>query len=316
MQRLDRILAVIDPTVEIQDGVAKAARLARASGAALELFVCDFDPALSGEPFFDTDTLRRLRENSSPSGAPTWRSWRANCASAASRSRRTCTGTIRCTPASCAGSGSSRPTSSSRTRTTTRSLRRTLFSNTDWTLIRKCPVPLLLAKPRLGCAAPHPRGARSGPSRRQARGARQRHPRHGPVAGAGPAWLRRGRPRFLPGRAARGDDRHGRHAAGARTRWGRKSSTPNASGSRRPCSDWRPRTAWIRKRCTSCGAARSNCCRATRRRSATDFVVMGAVSRTRLQEIFIGSTAERVLDRLPCDVLVVKPGDFGERLPF
>ena len=50
--------------------------------------------------------------------------------------------------------------------------------------------------------------------------------------------------------------------------------------------------------------------------AGVDFVVMGAVSRTRLQEIFIGSTAERVLDRLPCDVLVVKPGDFGERLPF
>jgi universal stress protein E len=43
---------------------------------------------------------------------------------------------------------------------------------------------------------------------------------------------------------------------------------------------------------------------------------MGAISRTRLQEVFIGSTAERVLDRLPCDVLVVKPGDFAERLPY
>ena len=62
MQRLDRILAVIDPTVEVQVGAAKAARLARLSGAALELFACDFDPALTGQPFFDTDQLRRLRE--------------------------------------------------------------------------------------------------------------------------------------------------------------------------------------------------------------------------------------------------------------
>jgi universal stress protein E len=45
-------------------------------------------------------------------------------------------------------------------------------------------------------------------------------------------------------------------------------------------------------------------------------VVMGAVSRSRLQEVFLGSTAERVLDRLGCDVLVVKPGDFTEKLPF
>ncbi|MCU0940788.1 MAG: universal stress protein [Burkholderiaceae bacterium] len=45
-------------------------------------------------------------------------------------------------------------------------------------------------------------------------------------------------------------------------------------------------------------------------------VVMGAVSRSRLQEVFVGSTAERVLDRIGCDVLVVKPADFTEKLPF
>jgi universal stress protein E len=37
-----------------------------------------------------------------------------------------------------------------------------------------------------------------------------------------------------------------------------------------------------------------------------DIVVMGAVSRNRLQNLFIGNTAERVLDRMPCDLLVVK----------
>jgi universal stress protein E len=36
-------------------------------------------------------------------------------------------------------------------------------------------------------------------------------------------------------------------------------------------------------------------------------VVMGAVSRSRLKRIFIGSTAEHVLDSLHCDLLVVKP---------
>ena len=45
-------------------------------------------------------------------------------------------------------------------------------------------------------------------------------------------------------------------------------------------------------------------------------LVMGAISRSRLQEIFIGSTAERVLDRLPCDVLVLRSADFREKLPF
>jgi nucleotide-binding universal stress UspA family protein len=35
-----------------------------------------------------------------------------------------------------------------------------------------------------------------------------------------------------------------------------------------------------------------------------------------LRQFFIGSTAERVLDHLPCDVLVVKAADFRENLPF
>jgi universal stress protein E len=36
-------------------------------------------------------------------------------------------------------------------------------------------------------------------------------------------------------------------------------------------------------------------------------VVMGATSRSGLKRIFIGHTAERVLDALMCDILVVKP---------
>lgn len=46
-----------------------------------------------------------------------------------------------------------------------------------------------------------------------------------------------------------------------------------------------------------------------------DVVVMGAISRG-LGQAFIGSTAERVLEALPCDALVVKPTDFALDLPF
>lgn len=44
--------------------------------------------------------------------------------------------------------------------------------------------------------------------------------------------------------------------------------------------------------------------------NGADLVVMGAIARNPLGRIFLGSTAERVLDRLPCDLLVVKPDDF------
>ncbi len=41
-----------------------------------------------------------------------------------------------------------------------------------------------------------------------------------------------------------------------------------------------------------------------------DLVIMGAVSRSRLGDIFIGNTAEQVLDDLLTDVLIIKPEGF------
>jgi universal stress protein E len=44
-------------------------------------------------------------------------------------------------------------------------------------------------------------------------------------------------------------------------------------------------------------------------------VVMGAISRSGIKRLLIGNTAERILDALPCDVLVMKPAHFGARVP-
>ena len=44
-------------------------------------------------------------------------------------------------------------------------------------------------------------------------------------------------------------------------------------------------------------------------------VVMGAVSRSGLKRLFIGHTAERVIDELSCDVLIVKPRGFKSNVP-
>jgi universal stress protein E len=50
-------------------------------------------------------------------------------------------------------------------------------------------------------------------------------------------------------------------------------------------------------------------------RSRSAIVVLGAISRSGIKRLLIGNTAERVLDQLPCDVLVVKPGKFRIRVP-
>ena len=52
----------------------------------------------------------------------------------------------------------------------------------------------------------------------------------------------------------------------------------------------------------------------TARQIHSSIVVMGAVSRSGLKGFFIGNTAERVLDSLACDVLVVKPANFKPRV--
>ncbi|HEY6927415.1 MAG TPA: universal stress protein [Steroidobacteraceae bacterium] len=53
----------------------------------------------------------------------------------------------------------------------------------------------------------------------------------------------------------------------------------------------------------------------TAKETHSAIVVMGAVSRSGLKRLFIGNTAERVLDLLTCDVLVVKPAHFANRVP-
>jgi universal stress protein E len=46
-----------------------------------------------------------------------------------------------------------------------------------------------------------------------------------------------------------------------------------------------------------------------------DAVVMGAISRSGLKGLFLGNTAEDVLDRLHCDLIIVKPDGFKAALP-
>ncbi len=50
------------------------------------------------------------------------------------------------------------------------------------------------------------------------------------------------------------------------------------------------------------------------RRSRAQVMVMGAISRRGVARLLIGNTAERMLDQLPCDVLVVKPPGFKNRI--
>jgi nucleotide-binding universal stress UspA family protein len=51
------------------------------------------------------------------------------------------------------------------------------------------------------------------------------------------------------------------------------------------------------------------------RRVKASIAVMGVMSRSGLKRFFVGNTAETVLDALPCDVLVLKPGRYKTPVP-
>lgn len=316
MKRLDRILAVLDPTAEVQPALAKAATLARRSGAALELFICDFDPSLSGQPFFDTDRLRALREEFVSERleyleetAEDLRSEGLAVETHVHWDNPTYRGIVRRVE-------ESSPDLVVKDTHYHTALRRTLFTNTDWSLIRTCPAPLLLAKPvdwpdglRI-VAALDPGHLGDKPAALDhdildwaalvaARMGGEVHAVHAffPAALVAATTTIGGMPLVAGGVATDLVETERRRIAGA------LEAIVGAQG------------LPAERVHLEQGAANEVLPRVAERLQAA-LMVMGAVSRSRLQEAFLGSTAERVLDRIGCDVLVVKPGDFTEKLPF
>jgi universal stress protein E len=51
------------------------------------------------------------------------------------------------------------------------------------------------------------------------------------------------------------------------------------------------------------------------RESGSAIAVMGAISRSGYKRLLIGNTAERILDDLVCDIMVIKPAKFRNRVP-
>ena len=316
MKRLDRILAVLDPTTGVQPALAKAATLARRCGATLELFICDFDPALSGQPLFDSEKLRQLREEFVTERleyleetADELRSEGLAIETHVHWDNPLYRGIVRRVE-------ESRPDLVVKDTHYHGALRRTLFTNTDWNLIRTCPVPLLLAKggdwpeyPRIVAAL---------------------DPGH---LGDKPAALDHDILDWAALVAARmGGEVHAVHAffpAALLAATTGMAGMPFAGGitAAEIVEAERRRLAASLEALVGTHGLAAGRVRLEQGNSAevlprvaeelgAALLVMGAVSRSRLQEAFLGSTAERVLDRIGCDVLVVKPADFGEKLPF
>ena len=316
MQRLDRVLAVIDPTMDAQAGAAKAARLARLAGASLELFVCDFDPALSGAPFFDTDTLKRQREDFVARRrerlerlAEEFRTPGLEVTTHVHWDNPLHAGILRRV-------AEWAPDLVVKDTHYHSPLRRALLSHTDWQLIRACPVPLLLAKPVEWPARPRVLAALD-PTHRHAKPAAL----DGDILDA--ALLVAG---LLEGRV---EAVHAFFPAALLAATAGMAGTPLAADvatedviEAERATLGRELADLLASRGLEAGAVRllqgsaAELLPRHAEQAEAALVVMGAVSRSRIKDWFVGSTAERVLDRLPCDVLVIKPTDFANGLPF
>jgi universal stress protein E len=188
-------------------------------------------------------------------------------------------------------------------------VQRALFSNTDWNLIRRCAVPLLLVKPRQPAAVPrilaavdpmhefdkpaaldHAILALAKELVAALRGKLDVFHAFDPAPAIAGAAGSIASPIAVPVRElTEALERSHRSALSALLR------------------DYPVDTDAVHLRQ---GVAAEQLLALSRKLPA-DIVVMGAVARSGVKRVFVGNTAERVLDRLPCDLLIVKPAGFA-----
>jgi universal stress protein E len=189
---------------------------------------------------------------------------------------------------------------------------RFFLTNTDWELVRQCPCPVLLVKSSRDyrqpavIAAIDPLHAHAKPARLDARildvgamfASRLRGTLHAfhaylPLTFVSPAPV--GQPLALTP-SPELEELHTQHIAEIFDACAKRASIPSA------------------RRHLHMGEVLSEL-ESVVRRTKAGIVVMGAVSRSGLRRVFIGNTAEAVLDRLSCDLLVIKPRAFATHVP-
>jgi universal stress protein E len=189
-------------------------------------------------------------------------------------------------------------------------LKRSVFSNTDWNLIRTCPLPLWLVKPR-AISEPPVLLAAVDPMHEHDRPAELDHE----ILAQATAVA-----------AACGGSLHVLHVYDPMPALTGSAAYPVAAPVALPVDSVAERMREAHGRALGelagtfdladehvhllRGAVRDTLVDQAERLNA-DAVVMGAVARGALRRMLIGSTAEAVLDRLPCDVLLIKPRGFG-----
>jgi universal stress protein E len=308
MQKTRRILCYIDAQRRTHTALRRAAWLARRAGASIELLGVCYNDYLLGHPLFDAELLQRARDSAVRGElrrlerlAAPLRKAGLDVTSNAIWDHPLYEGIVReaCT---------------SRADIVLKDTQRhTVFdvatlSNTDWNLIRSCPVPLWLVKRR---ELPDPPRLIASIDPMHA---------HDKPAALDDAILRMSN--FVAGTI--GGEVHAFHSFDPRLTASFTSLNAYVASSMRKEDIQKEFEEQHRRRFNevaefhdiAAGRAHMTAGFVHRELPAlaksldASIVVMGAVNRNRLGRLFIGSTAERTLDRLPCDLLIVKPDWF------
>jgi universal stress protein E len=292
-----KVLVVVDPmTQESQPVIARAAWLAEAFGASLELFACDYDAAVDGgpvssvwipEPGTREHILLRHRRTLDELAKPLRARGLAVTVDAA--------WDYPLGDAILARVAREPPWLVAKDTAHHNVIQRTLLTNTDWQLIRDCSVPLLLVKRRELARAPVILAALDPLSVHDK-----------------PAALDDAIYRFAAGLAAKvGGALHVVHATAPPLSVEIPGHVQNllveehakAMAAFVATHPVLPENVHLlRGLAHECLQHAAQSCRA-------DMLVMGAIARRGIKRLLIGSTAARVVDRVPCDLLIIKPAE-------
>ncbi len=308
MHEIKKIIAVVDPTEKFQPAMHRAAWLARKTGAELELLVCYYNEYLSGDRLFDSPSLEKARaeviareEKQLDALAEPLRAEGISVRTTALWDHPLYEGVVRHSIES--GADIVFKDTHHHSLVT-----RAVLTNTDWNLIRTCPVPLWLVKPRdiavtpIFVAAIDPMNE------------------HDKPAALDDEILKLGR--FLSEKV--GGSLHAFHSYDPRIAVATATanayipvSLPLDAIERQMHEDHQKRFGEITvfhdidadKAHLTSGLTHEEL-PALAKQIDAGVVVMGAVARNRWKRLFIGATAERTLENLPCDLLIVKPDWF------
>jgi universal stress protein E len=308
MQNLSKVLSVIDPTVADQPAMARAGWLAQKAGAELHLLVCYYNEYLSGDRLFDSPSLEKARgelmDGQSKHLEELAEPFRKNgvvVKTSAIWDHPLHEGIVRHAVAIGADIVFKDTHHHS-------SLSRALLTNTDWNLIRTCPAPLWLVKPRELADAPT-------------------------LVAAIDPMNEHDKPAALDDEILQVSKSLAEHLGGAVHAF--HSYDPRIAVATATANAYIPVSLPFdeieqqmheehEKRFKEVisfhgiGEANTHLVAGLTHEELpevadklkADVVVMGAVARNRWKRLFIGATAERTLEHLPCDLLIVKPDWF------